>query len=434
MRSLMQLRTFSLTSRSVSRMEEGLPNQSTCLLAQKLQLLGCCIKQKIKRESAAENIEIELRTTKKGEESEDDEFYDAEENVDETQLKEPEGRLEVLEDFKLLSGKAALYVPITQDPTPMTEDMLQEHADILFQLGTSTEGAALRAKMQCASLISDMEAFKAANPGAQLEDFVRWYSPRDFADGALSQRMMIPGNTWRECWDGARPVPVHRQKRLFDYTKEAEKVLHYLASFTLDDLVQHFMPVLVHAAISQLVRERDVVGQLTDDEFPLRVAEITKCVNNGHFAAALNIIRDGEVSLLQILSIRKKLEIVHAVEFPNDTFDWHKCKAFVLSLVQNSETEVLGGARDFNGRLVKSLFHESSKELYRERTSIGDQSQDAIEKLPVLSAPFAKEFILRVSVPRPAVYSKTLPQRMYCLLSEHEFRLAGSFAEDTVYF
>ena len=42
----------------------------------------------------------------------------------------------------------------------MTEDMLEEQAEILTQLGTSEEGARVRAQMQCASLLSDMESFK----------------------------------------------------------------------------------------------------------------------------------------------------------------------------------------------------------------------------------------------------------------------------------
>ena len=52
-----------------------------------------------------------------------------------------------------------------QDPTPLTEDMLAEQAEIMLQLGMDAEGAQLRAKMQSASLMSDMESFKAANPG-----------------------------------------------------------------------------------------------------------------------------------------------------------------------------------------------------------------------------------------------------------------------------
>lgn len=36
--------------------------------------------------------------------------------------------------------------------------------------------------------------------------------------------MQIPGNIWSEAWQSAKPVPARRQKRLFDDTKEAEKV------------------------------------------------------------------------------------------------------------------------------------------------------------------------------------------------------------------
>ena len=42
--------------------------------------------------------------------------------------------------------------------------------------------------------------------------------------GHLSVRMRIPGNIWTETWHSAKPVPARRQKRLFDDTKEAEKV------------------------------------------------------------------------------------------------------------------------------------------------------------------------------------------------------------------
>ena len=38
--------------------------------------------------------------------------------------------------------------------------------------------------MQGDLLASDMSAFKAANPGAVLEDFVRWHSPREWLPDA----------------------------------------------------------------------------------------------------------------------------------------------------------------------------------------------------------------------------------------------------------
>ena len=52
----------------------------------------------------------------------------------------------------------------------------------MLQLGMDTEGTELRAKMQSTSLLSDMESFKAANPGSILSDFVRWHSPRDWEE------------------------------------------------------------------------------------------------------------------------------------------------------------------------------------------------------------------------------------------------------------
>ena len=80
---------------------------------------------------------------------------------------------------------------------------------------------------------------QAANPGCALDDFVRWYSPRDYVEeevedekgnmvlkGMMSSRMMIPGNMWVEAWESARVTPARRQRRLFDDTKEAEKVIY----------------------------------------------------------------------------------------------------------------------------------------------------------------------------------------------------------------
>lgn len=69
---------------------------------------------------------------------------------------------------------------------------------------------------------------------------MRWYSPRDYVEeevvdengdtvvrGDLSARMKIPGNMWMEAWATAKTTPARRQRRLFDDTKEAEKVLSF---------------------------------------------------------------------------------------------------------------------------------------------------------------------------------------------------------------
>lgn len=73
--------------------------------------------------------------------------------------------------------------------------------------------------------------------------------------GSLSQRMQIPGNMWVEVWQSAKPVPVRRQKRLFDDTKEAEKVLHFLAALKPSDVVMRLMPMVIHAAIVKILQQ-----------------------------------------------------------------------------------------------------------------------------------------------------------------------------------
>lgn len=65
---------------------------------------------------------------------------------------------------------------------------------VFNRLGTSPEGAHLRARMQSACLLSDMEAFKAANPGCCLGDFVRWYSPRDWITGDDEENVEATGD------------------------------------------------------------------------------------------------------------------------------------------------------------------------------------------------------------------------------------------------
>lgn len=47
----------------------------------------------------------------------------------------------------------------------MTEDVLEEQSEVLAKLGTSAEGAHLRARMQSACLLSDMESFKVTTRG-----------------------------------------------------------------------------------------------------------------------------------------------------------------------------------------------------------------------------------------------------------------------------
>ena len=42
-------------------------------------------------------------------------------------------------------------------------------------------GSEAAARVASEAMTADMAAFKAANPGAELVDFLRWYSPGDVA-------------------------------------------------------------------------------------------------------------------------------------------------------------------------------------------------------------------------------------------------------------
>ena len=173
------------------------------LFHQKLQMINCCVERKIMRDNNVKTPDIqEEKNMEQGDKDgnnsgtdEEDIFFDCDDEEEEMESenkkqnsggssipiwsKEPIGRAKRLK-IKLLNHDEYIYIPVCQDPTPLTEDMLAEQADVMLQLGMDSEGAQLRAKMQSASLLSDMESFKAANPGAVLADFVRWHSPRDW--------------------------------------------------------------------------------------------------------------------------------------------------------------------------------------------------------------------------------------------------------------
>lgn len=222
------------------RLASGLPDLRTCLLNQKLQMLNCCIERRLARENSQLTYDSAEDSS-----SDDDEFFDCTEKLEENKKKpfiwdQPVGRLSKFRDLKLLKTGDPLYIPITQEPVLKTEDQLEEDTDVLLKLGSNAEATELRARIMSASLLSDMESFKAANPDAIVEDFIRWYSPRDWIEeeeddewgqkkGHLSPRMLIEeNNIWVQMWETAKPVPASRQKRLFDDTREAEKVLQFL--------------------------------------------------------------------------------------------------------------------------------------------------------------------------------------------------------------
>lgn len=124
----------------------------------------------------------------------------------------------------------------------MTSEILEQHQQALAQGAASPDQSARRGRAQCAQLVSDMQAFKAANPRAAFADFLRWHSPRDWKDGQFSARMAAPGNLWLELWSACAPLPASRQRLLFDHCKEAEKTLFWFEDVRLCDFFDSYAP------------------------------------------------------------------------------------------------------------------------------------------------------------------------------------------------
>ena len=369
-------------------------------------------------------------------------------NLDEKNVKEstkskvlvskPEGRLKKLGNAKLLNKtKTSLYVPICQDHAFLTEDQLEEQAEIFSNLGDTQEGSKVRAKMQSLSLQSDMSSFKAANPGCVLEDFVRWYSPRDFENNELSCRMKIPENLWVTTWDNSPVVPARRQKRLFDDTKEAEKVLHYLNNLRPCDVARLVTPICLHDALitlrSNCCELGDVIPSLTllCGQVKEKCASLTRNWNIGSSSVSdvndlIRMIGFAESMVERARSLKHKFE-----EIGNND----ELCSLIRHLLEQPEVHLSGAAQGKVGKILRKYFlgQEQRKiEKIFENKREGDLPLPRVNPFP---NPAGKEFILRCKSRNPSSFSQILPQRLYaCLMQNSEFKLASVVTSDTTFF
>jgi hypothetical protein len=186
----------------------------------------------------------------------------------------PRGVRRVLSGKFLLNGEP-MNEPHLQEVPALTIDQLEEQQELLTRLGDSRDAARRRAELLGNGLRSDMQAFKAANPSATLEDFVRWHSPNDWVEeddhqpgyerreektsgltarrGRLSARMRDPGNVWQRFWAAATPQPAVEQQPLFDALLEGERILDYLENVQPQLLLSQLGTMAVFNAIHTLI-------------------------------------------------------------------------------------------------------------------------------------------------------------------------------------
>ncbi|KAG0584538.1 hypothetical protein KC19_3G216500 [Ceratodon purpureus] len=275
-----ELRRRWKEGRPISRMPiDEIPDLRYCLLHQQLQLINCCIARRKKRVAdlaSFENLSLYVAQEESSSPQKIDYHTAPLEILDENppvllyaKTKSGEKVLRLgadrpAGDLLMLETGEPVYSPITQDNPIMTEDAIREAEELILR--TRSVGAG------CSQLLSDMQAFKAANPGCILEDFVRWYSPLDWREepgsglmfqgsaenagkdgairGYLSARMQCQGNLWQELWASSKPVPALKQSPLFDEELAGESTLDVLEDVAPSDLFEQLFLAALSAGFA----------------------------------------------------------------------------------------------------------------------------------------------------------------------------------------
>ncbi|KAL2496345.1 hypothetical protein Fot_40102 [Forsythia ovata] len=245
---------------------DKIPDLNSCLLYQQLQVINCCISRKIRWSAASESLEsVAGQASSNIEESSGSEVTVP--VVPHLYAMTKSGELVLrlgadkeCDDLTMLETGEPIYTPVTQESPLLTEDLIKETEDFVLRTGSVGAG--------CSQLLSDMQAFKAANPGCILEDFVRWHSPPDWMEndanievnktsdegdlsvkGQLSRRMQKEGNLWRELWETAKPVPAVRQAPLYDEDLAVEGILDFLEDISPSELLKQLFIVALGAGL-----------------------------------------------------------------------------------------------------------------------------------------------------------------------------------------
>eukprot|EP00250_Pteridium_aquilinum_P017952 c23859_g4_i1 orf=95-2845(-) len=328
--------------------DEENPNFDTCLVHQKLQLLAACIKRKAEEQRLHSSTSIQnslINDSGSGE-------SDSDQNIAREKVMEHgrQGHGPAESSMMLLRAREKMHLPITQEPPIMTEDMLLERERAMVALSDSPSGKMTRARLQSSMLSSDMAAFKAANPCAVFEDFIRWHSPRDWLEedvfqdsletlsssspskdgdnmlwpprGKLSDRMWQPDNIWIQLWNSVEPLPAHKQKPLFDHTGEGEKVIHYLETLTPHQLLAQ-MICTAFSCIADILYKTEIgkprVLQVEIDQLYLTIISTLKPLRETNISdkdIAENI-EDWHTDITELCSLLEKTEkhVIMAASF-----------------------------------------------------------------------------------------------------------------------
>ncbi|OUC41162.1 hypothetical protein D917_03595 [Trichinella nativa] len=194
------------------------------------------------------------------------EFFNCYENAEEVQRNlHPEGRLKPHDTNMLIKHpEEHVYEPILR--SSRLADFIFE-CELHTQMGDHHTFANQEErlqndlnKLQRNFLLSDMQAFKAANLNCCFEDFVRWCSPKDIefngkeCASAYSYNLFLMSNKegWYLVWTNAVPLPISQQGNILDFNKTAKKILDYFVEVTWNELYELILPYGLMVALRAL--------------------------------------------------------------------------------------------------------------------------------------------------------------------------------------
>ncbi|KAF8669544.1 hypothetical protein HU200_051348 [Digitaria exilis] len=238
---------------------DAAPDLNSCLLHQEIQVVNCCIARKKRRKAAKDSLDYLLKQARINNseprfpngKSPESEMY-ARDSTGDYVLRLGADRSS--ENLTLLETGEPIYSPTLQEGPIMTAELIKETEELVLRTGSLGAG--------CSQLLSDMQAFKAANPGCVLEDFVRWHSPPDWSEdcaansttvgegssrrGRLSDRMQTKeGNLWKELWEAAKPIPAVEQTPIHDEDLAVESIFDALEVIEPSKLFQQLLAVIL---------------------------------------------------------------------------------------------------------------------------------------------------------------------------------------------
>ncbi|CAI2358221.1 unnamed protein product [Caenorhabditis sp. 36 PRJEB53466] len=410
-----KLETIEIVNNGIDHMQ--------CSFSQKLQMLQLCINARQKRHKFFDLAHSASSPT--------DEFFDANETFNKLQISEGnniEGRLDATKLNLIGNPAAVMYVPITQDACPMTDEMIDAQNEYLFSL--DEEG---RVNAQMELVRSDMQCFKCANPDAIFADFLRWHSPKDYDEktGTISERMMIPDNVWVNAWETAPAIPAVNQARIFNDGKIAEEIFELFDNATIDRIREWIKPSVFAATLERLTEVEKSYGASEGKQNQrVKVAKMlaTATINNSakeynevaKYCSQVEMIHNMKIHLIQLFETATQ-----KMHPPHPTQD--EIRDAVKKLVNLAVWKIW---EESNGR-QKIFIVKPQDSIGRALAVIGDF--DKLTEKQLIHGD-RKEYIFTWNLKRPSTTTSPMVHRMYADLNADNHCLYFSTSKDSNFF